>query len=636
MSVVGLCLMAAQRDHRDRADRFIKRRLSMFTDFWSKSITDWSEYCIDTAERSILFMDIVRKRGNIYLEHLRKDQPPVLVFNYETILDGRAFERPVNYALVRILSRRCETMADRRQAEKTALADKQERRDERKGRRHKTSVATEAPDAVSRPIIIFDPRAGHGPGIGGSKQDSQIGMALDAGHPVYFLIFFTSPMAGQTLTDVRNAEIRFVEEVRRRHPEAPKPAVIGNCQGGWAAALVGAERPDLVGPMVFNGSPLSYWAGVEGVNPLRYLGGLLGGVWITSLLSDLGDGIFDGAHLVANFENLNPANTWWAKQYHLFAHVDTEEQRYLEFEKWWGGFFLMTAAEIHQIVDGLFIGNRLERGEFQLDDERFVDLKSNANPVVLFASFGDNITPPQQAFNWIVKTYGNVAEIKRRGQVIVYVVHSDTGHLGIFVSAKIARKEHKSIIASFDALYKLNPGLYEMRIEEDPNQFGEYAFHYDEKTMDDILAFDDGIEDEEAFMPVRQLSEATDLMYRTMASPWIRMVNTPVTAEATRQLHPLRASRYLFSDFNPCMWPVQFWADRIKEKRAHGKPAAEDNPYVSWEKSMSDMIIDGLNQFRDARDGWSELMFKAIYENPGLKMITDFYGDENADQQKAA
>jgi len=122
----------------------------------------------------------------------------------------------------------------------------------------------------------------------------------------------------------------------------------------------------------------------------------------------------------------------------------------------------------------------------------------------------------------------------------------------------------------------------------------------------------------------------------SMASPWIRMVNTPVTAEATRQLHPLRASRYLFSDFNPCMWPVQFWADRIKEKRAHGKPAAEDNPYVSWEKSMSDMIIDGLNQFRDARDGWSELMFKAIYENPGLKMITDFYGDENADQQKAA
>ena len=450
----------------------------MFNNFWTQSITDWSDYYQETAERTILFTDIVRKRGNIYLEHLRNGQPPVLVFDYETILDGRTFERPVNYALVRILSRRRETVPDRRQQDKAAIAEKEDRRDEGKARRHQTSIASQAPEAVSRPIIIFDPRAGHGPGIGGSKQDSQIGMALDAGHPVYFLIFFTVPMPGQTLTDVRNAQIRFVEEVRRLHPEDPKPAVIGNCQGGWAAALVAAERPDLVGPMVFNGSPLSYWAGVEGINPLRYMGGLLGGVWITSLLSDLGDGIFDGANLVANFENLNPANTWWAKQYHLFTNVDTEEQRYLDFEKWWGGFYLLNAAEIHQIVDGLFIGNKLERGEFHLEGKGFVDLKSNVNPVVLFASFGDNITPPQQAFNWIVKTFGDVEEIKRRGQVIVYVVHSDIGHLGIFVSAKIARKEHKSIIASFDMLYNLRPGLYEMRIEEEPDQFGEYAFKH--------------------------------------------------------------------------------------------------------------------------------------------------------------
>jgi hypothetical protein len=99
---------------------------------------------------------------------------------------------------------------------------------------------------------------------------------------------------------------------------------------------------------------------------------------------------------------------------------------------------------------------------------RRVDLKNNDNPVVVFASFGDNITPPQQAFNWIVKTYGTVEEIKRRGQVIVCIGHSKIGHLGIFVSAKIARKEHKAIIASFDMLYYLPPGLYEMKIEDDP------------------------------------------------------------------------------------------------------------------------------------------------------------------------
>ncbi len=45
-------------------------------------------------------------------------------------------------------------------------------------------------DRNKRPYIIIDPRAGHGPGIGGFKDDSQVGVALRAGHPVYFVIFF--------------------------------------------------------------------------------------------------------------------------------------------------------------------------------------------------------------------------------------------------------------------------------------------------------------------------------------------------------------------------------------------------------------------------------------------------------------
>ena len=583
----------------------------MLVDAYANWISDLSDYWTDATQRSILFADIHRKRGNLYLEHLKNGQPPVLVFDHEIIMDGRRLERPVNYAMVRIIDRRHEAAPD--QEHKTA------------DRRHRTHIAADAPQATSRPIVIFDPRAGHGPGIGGSKKDSQIGMALDAGHPVYFLIFFTHPIPGQTLADVRNAQIKFLEKVRERHPRAPKPAIIGNCQGGWAAALVGAERPDLVGPMVFNGSPLSYWGGVEGVNPMRYLGGLMGGVWINSLLSDLGNGTFDGANLVANFENLNPANTLWAKSYHVYTNVDTEEQRFLDFEKWWGGFFLMTDREIHQIVEGLFVGNKLERGEFELEEGQRVDLKSNHNPVVVFASFGDNITPPQQAFNWIVKAYGTVEEIKRRGQVIVCIGHSKIGHLGIFVSAKIARKEHKEIIASFDMLNYLPPGLYEMRIEEDPDQVGEYAVKYIEKNMDDILALDDGLEDEKAFLAVRQISETADLFYRNMVSPWIRRANNESIAETLRQLHPMRMQRYLLSDLNPWMLPVKQTAAHIKDGQRR-KPVADDNPFRAWETLVSGMIVDGLDLYRDARDAACEMMFQAVYENPWMKLLADFAG----------
>ena len=71
-----------------------------------------------------------------------------------------------------------------------------------------------------------------------------------------------------------------MHRVRELHPNAPKPAIVGNCQGGWAAMMLAAADPDDTGPIVINGAPMSYWGGAwsegEGDNPMRYAGGLLG------------------------------------------------------------------------------------------------------------------------------------------------------------------------------------------------------------------------------------------------------------------------------------------------------------------------------------------------------------------------
>ena len=411
---------------------------------------DWQEYCVDSMQRFFMFMDIFRIRGNNYLDTITKGEPPVLVFDYEVILSGRSLERPVNYDLARIIPRK-----------------------------------TDVIDPSKRPIVVIDPRAGNGPGIGGSKKDSEIGDALAQGHKVYFILFHPEPVPGQTLDDVEKAEIRFIEEVERRHPEALKPAVIGNCQAGWAVALLGADRPDLTGPLVLNGTPLSYWAGVQGKNPMRYAGGLLGGIWLTSLLSDLGNGKFDGAWLEENFENLNPGNTLWSKQYNLYANVDTEKERYLTFEKWWDGYSFMTKGEIHEIVENLFVGDKLEKGKLRLDRKKILNLKNIKKPLLLFASRGDNITPPQQALDWIIKEYSSVEEIKRQGKVIIYLLHPDVGHLGIFVGSKIARKEHNEIIKSIEVINALPPGLYEMIIIDKGKEEGvsNYDVRFDERDM---------------------------------------------------------------------------------------------------------------------------------------------------------
>ena len=267
------------------------------------------EYMVDAAQRSILYWDVMRQRGNQYRAHLAETVPHVLEFGFELVVDGRELERPVNYGLVRIIPPKGVVV-----------------------------------DPTRRPFVVVDPRAGHGPGIGGFKADSEIGVVLKAGHACYFVGFLPDPMPGQTIEDIARAEAVFLERVIALHPEADgKPCVIGNCQAGWAVMILAAMRPDLFGPIIIAGSPMSYWAGVHGKNPMRYSGGLLGGTWLTALTSDLGHGKFDGASLVQNFENLNPANTVWTKQYNLYSEIDTEAPRYLGFERYWGGHVTLNA-----------------------------------------------------------------------------------------------------------------------------------------------------------------------------------------------------------------------------------------------------------------------------------------------------
>src|SRR5690349_7844596 len=66
------------------------------------TIQDAAAYLTDAAQRSVLFLDVLRGRGNAYREHAAKAAPHVLNFRCELVVDGRTLERPVNYALVRI------------------------------------------------------------------------------------------------------------------------------------------------------------------------------------------------------------------------------------------------------------------------------------------------------------------------------------------------------------------------------------------------------------------------------------------------------------------------------------------------------------------------------------------------------
>jgi hypothetical protein len=52
--------------------------------------SDWFHYAVDAGQRSILFWDTIRQRGNVFVEHTSAGLPPVLHFAYETVVDGRS------------------------------------------------------------------------------------------------------------------------------------------------------------------------------------------------------------------------------------------------------------------------------------------------------------------------------------------------------------------------------------------------------------------------------------------------------------------------------------------------------------------------------------------------------------------
>lgn len=562
-----------------------------------------TDYWVDAAQRSVLFMDVLRQRGDERNHRAEQTAPHVLSFQFDVVMDGRHLERPVNYGLLHILQ------PDGIQ-----------------------------PDPTKRPFIVFDPRAGHGPGIGGMKHDSEIGVVLKAGHPCYFVGFLPHPVPGQTIEDVCRAEALFIAKVAELHPEADgKPALIGNCQAGWQIMMTSALNPDLVGPLVLAGAPLSYWAGVRGKNPLRYLGGVLGGTWMTALAGDLGNGIFDGAQLVENFEKMNPSNTMWSKNYNVYSKIDTEAPRFLEFEKWWGNPVLLNAGEMQYIADSLFVGNRLSDAALMDSAGHRIDLRNIKSPIVVFCSWGDDITPPQQALGWVLDLYEDDAALVAGGQTIIYSMHQSIGHLGIFVSASVANKEHEEFTAAMDMIDIMPPGLYEaVFLDKDEEMLqaeiasgdlaaGDYVMRFERRNLEALRALGgNDVEDERRFATVARVSEINKGLYQTFAAPIVKSLVTEASAERLRESHPLRQRYTAFSSKNPLLNQIPALAEKVRAER---RPVAKDNLFLQMQEAWSKQIVEGLDRYRDARDQATENIFLSVYGSPVLQALVGLNTD---------
>ena len=328
------------------------------------------DYWTDAWQRSVLFLDVLRQRGNNYLERAAEQVPNVLRFRFELVMDGRDLPRPVNYGLVRIVPPA--GTADR--PAKAAIHRLRPAR--RTWPRHRRHEARQRDRRRAR-----------------------------AGHPCYFVGFLPDPCRARPSRMSAGPRRCSSRRWARCHPEAEgKPVLIGNCQAGWQIMMMsgdpaGSRRPDPAGRLaafLLGRRPRQEPDALSRRRAGRHLADLAGRRSRPTASST-------APTWVANFENLDPANTFWKKTYNVYSKVDTEAPRFLEFEKWWGSPVLLNADEMQSIADELFVGNKLASGRLHTSDGRRIDLRNIKSPIVVFCSWGDNITPPQQALDWITR-----------------------------------------------------------------------------------------------------------------------------------------------------------------------------------------------------------------------------------------
>lgn len=552
---------------------------------------DFHDYFTDSAERSVIFMDVMRRRGDEMLEMTNKTSSTVLHFDYEIILDGKDFARPINYWLAKVIP--------------------------------PEGVDS---DPAKRPYVVQDPRAGQGPGIGGFKSDSEIGDALKNGHPVYFIGFNSVPEPEQGYEDIIKGQLRFYECVASLHPNSPKMCIIGNCAAGYLSMFSAMQKPELFGPILIAGSPLSYWNGTRGRYPMRYMGGLVGGVWINSYLGDLGGGRFDGTYLILNFDLLNLANFLWGKQYDLYANIDKDSDRYLQFEKWWGDFIQFNTQEITWLVDKLFIGNQLTTGNLITKDGIRLDPRAITSPIITFISDGDNISPPSQSAGWIADLYHDEKEIEARGKTIVYCLNHKVGHLAIFTATKVGRREDEMFVENMDTIDMLPPGLYELVLEtpEGMEQSGHLESRYEARTINDIknLGYN-SLEDDRAFATVAEASSAIDFVYTAFVHPWFKITKNSHYTSWANNFNPLRLSYMLFSEaVNPWMKIFEFQANEIGKKRIE---IDNKNPFLQLQETLAAAVSLQIENYQAWRDNVQEQLFFLVWGNP---LVQKFWGTD--------
>ena len=292
------------------------------------------------------------------------------------------------------------------------------------------------------PTLVFPPLAGHASCIIDKRGQSQVQLCLTMGLTKLYTFDWlnaTTATKDTTVADRLDFITRAVDLIA-----GPGGAVniVGNCQGGWEAALWTAMHPERVNALVVAGAPIDTGAGngpAHKLMPILIPGGNM--ALFKAMVKAFG-GIVPGINNVIGSIAVDAA-THVAEHLKLFWHVHDRDylDQFSDFYDWYFHPVNLPGQLYLWAVEYLFVRNEMFKGELEVAGQT-VSLRSITCPVFLLGGEEDDITPWQQVHNMRDAV----------GSSLVRWYLAPGGHIGLFIGRQSQTEYWTPILAQIREL----------------------------------------------------------------------------------------------------------------------------------------------------------------------------------------
>lgn len=291
----------------------------------------------------------------------------------------------------------------------------------------------EEPQAT-RPVLILPPQAGHHSNIADySPAQSLVRVFHRYGYDVYVAQWLSATMEYKDLgiEDYIRLTDEAVETIRKK-TGIYRIHLVGQCQGGWQAAIYTALHQEKISTLIPAAAPIDMEAAES---PIVDNAGMPMSFFQAMVAS--GGGLMDGRYMLMGFKNMQPDEHYARKYRRLWKWVMNDEEEYIKrhirFENWYEYTQKLPGRFYLEIIKNIFKENNLTRPGVMRLNGQSLDLRNIDCPVIILAGTRDHITPPAQAF--ALKHY-----ISTPGENVIEVL-TGGGHIGTLMGTEALRED---------------------------------------------------------------------------------------------------------------------------------------------------------------------------------------------------